>query len=58
MSAFWAELAGVFGDKYGLHILGSYAVTLMILGALLWALVAANARARRELDGLDRERER
>lgn len=57
MSAFWEDLAFIFGDKYGLHILGSYAVTIAVIGVLLWAIVSANARARRELQRYDRERQ-
>lgn len=53
----WQALAGVFGDRYGLHVIGSYAVTLIVLAALAWWIVATNAQARRELDGLDRERQ-
>ncbi|MFK7942365.1 MAG: heme exporter protein CcmD [Paracoccaceae bacterium] len=43
-------------DKYTFHILVSYGSAFALLGALIWATVAANARARQELADLDRER--
>ena len=45
-----------FGDEYSLYVLAAYAATAAILGALIWASAAAGRRARRELDGLERER--
>ncbi|MEM1300574.1 MAG: heme exporter protein CcmD [Pseudomonadota bacterium] len=46
------------GDKYTFHILVSYGSALILLGGLIWASVAANARARRELEKADKERGR
>ena len=46
------------GAQYAEHVLLSFGSTALILGALIWATVAANARARRELDRADRERDR
>jgi len=49
-------LAGIFGDKYGLHVIAAYAATTVVLLALGAAIVSANRRARRALEDLDRER--
>ena len=46
------------GDKYAFHILVSYGSAFLLLGGLIWASVAANAKARRELDEADKERGR
>ena len=46
------------GDKYAFHILVSYGATFLLLGGVIWATVIANARARRELEQVDRERKR
>lgn len=43
-------------DQYAFHVIVSYGTTALLLGALVWASVAANAKARRELEALDRER--
>ncbi len=48
----------LFGDDYGLYVLAAYAATALILGALIWSSMIASRRARRELDGLERERRR
>ena len=45
-------------ERYAEHVLISYGVTALVLGWLIWATIAANAKARRELDEIDRERER
>lgn len=45
-------------DKYAVHVIASYAVTALVLGAMIWASIAANARARRDLESMDRERKR
>jgi heme exporter protein CcmD len=45
-----------FGDEYGLYVLAAYASAAAILAVLIWSSVAAGRRARRELDGLERER--
>jgi len=53
----WMDaLAGIFGDKYGLHVIAAYAATTVVLLALGAAIVSANRRARRALEDLDRER--
>ena len=46
----------LFADQYAAYVLAAYAATALILGALIWSSVAAGRRARRELDGLERER--
>ena len=43
-------------DKYTFHILVSYGSAVVLLGGVIWATIAANARVRRELETLDRER--
>jgi heme exporter protein CcmD len=45
-------------DPYAPYVVAAYAASALILGALIWASVAASRRARRELDGLERERRR
>ena len=45
-------------DKYALYVLVAYGSTALILGWLLWATLAANARARRELAEAEKERGR
>jgi len=45
-------------DKYAVYVIGAYGATLLILGWLTWSTLAANARARRELDDAERERGR
>jgi heme exporter protein CcmD len=47
-----------FADGYALYVLAAYAATAAIVGALIWSSVVASQRARRELDGLERERRR
>lgn len=49
-------MADIFPDlgKYAVHVLGSYAVTLVILGLLTAVALIANARARAELEELER----
>ena len=44
------------GDKYAVYVLASYGATALILGWLLWSTLAANAKARRELDEVERKR--
>lgn len=46
------------GDKYAVYVIVAYLASAAILGALIWSSVAASRRARRELDGLERERRR
>jgi heme exporter protein CcmD len=45
-------------DEYALYVLAAYGATVLILGWLLWTTLAANARARRELAEMERERRR
>ncbi len=45
-------------DKYALYVLAAYGATALILGWLLWTTLAANAKARRELAEMERERRR
>ena len=45
-------------DPYAGHVVAAYAASAAILGALIWSSIAASRRARRELDGVERERRR
>ncbi|MDO5647805.1 heme exporter protein CcmD [Paracoccus sp. (in: a-proteobacteria)] len=36
--------------KYAVTVLASWGISLALLGGLIWQTVAANARARRDLD--------
>ncbi|WP_347138601.1 heme exporter protein CcmD [Paracoccus sp. SSK6] len=36
--------------KYATAVLGAYGVSLALLGGLIWQTLAANARARRDLE--------
>ncbi len=45
-------------DKYALYVLAAYGATALILGWLLWTTLAANAKARRDLAEMERERRR
>ena len=45
-------------DPYVGYVIAAYAVSALILGALVWTSIAASRRARRELDVLERERRR
>jgi heme exporter protein CcmD len=45
-------------DKYAVYVLSAYGATAAILGWLLWSTLAASARARRDLDAVERERGR
>ena len=45
-------------DKYAVYVLAAYGATALILGWLLWTTLAANAKARRELSEMERERGR
>ena len=51
-----------FVDQYAPYVLAAYLATALILGALVWASIAASRRARRDLAGLEqaakRERQR
>ncbi len=46
------------GDPYAVYVIGAYAATAAILGWLVWSTLRANARARAELDRMERERRR
>ena len=46
------------GDKYTVYVASAYLGTVVILGALIWSTLRANARARRELDQVEREHKR
>ena len=48
----------LFADPYAAYVIAAYAATALILGALIWSSVAAAGPARRELEGLERERGR
>jgi heme exporter protein CcmD len=45
-------------DRYAVYVLAAYGATALILGWLLWTTLAANARARRDLTEMERERRR
>ncbi len=45
-------------DKYAVYVLAAYGTTALIRGWLLWSTLAANAKARRELSEMERERGR
>jgi heme exporter protein CcmD len=45
-------------DKYAVYVIAAYGATALILGWLVWSTLAANARARRELAEMERERRR
>lgn len=46
------------GDGYLPYVVAAYAATLLIIGALVWQTLAANARTRARLAALERERGR
>ena len=48
----------LFADPYAAYVLAAYGASALILGALVWASAAAASRARRDLEGLERERRR
>lgn len=43
-------------DPYSGYVLAAYGATALILGALVWATVRANRRAREALDDMDPRR--
>jgi heme exporter protein CcmD len=47
-----------FTDKYAVYVLAAYGATALILGWLLWTTLRANAKARRDLAEMERERGR
>lgn len=48
----------IFSDKYAVYVVSAYVATAVILGWLTWSSIAANARARCELEEAERERRR
>ena len=44
-------------DPYAPYVIAAYAASAVVLGGLVIASVMANARARRELEQLERERQ-
>jgi heme exporter protein CcmD len=44
-------------DKYIWYVVASYASTIVLVGGLIIATVVGAARARRELEDLDRSRD-
>jgi heme exporter protein CcmD len=46
----------IVGDAYAAYVVGAYAASAAVLGTLIWSSIAASRRARRELEGLERER--
>ena len=48
----------LFGDGYAAYVIAVYVATALIIGALVWSSAVASRRARRDLDGLERERRR
>ena len=47
-----------FSDKYAVYVLAAYGATTLILGWLLWTTLSANAKARRDLAEMEKERGR
>ena len=45
-------------DPCAAYVAAAYLASAGVLGALIWSSVAASRRARRELEGLERERRR
>ena len=45
-------------DKYAIYVLMAYGSTALILGGLLWATLVTNAKARRDLAEMEKERGR
>ena len=48
----------MFGDPYAVYVIGAYGATAAILGWLMWSTLSAHARAKRELERMERERGR
>ncbi len=46
------------GDKYAVYVLAAYGSTALILGWLMWSTLAANAKAKRDLAEIEKERGR
>jgi len=45
-------------DKYAVYVLMSYGATALILGGLVWSTLVTNAKARRDLAEMEKERGR
>jgi len=54
----YGYLQGAFDDRYAPYVVGAYVTSAVILGWLLWSTLAANARARRELEDAEEARKR
>ena len=48
----------MFGDPYAVYVIAAYGATAAILGWLVWSTLSASAKARRELEHMERERRR
>ena len=48
----------LFADKYAVYVLAAYGAAALILGWLLWTTLTANAKARRDLAEMEKERVR
>ncbi|HUS53368.1 MAG TPA: heme exporter protein CcmD [Thermohalobaculum sp.] len=48
----------ILTDKYAVYVLAAYGATALILGWLMWTTLAANAKARRDLAEMEKERGR
>lgn len=57
-AGFCAMVEGVFPElgRHACHVAGSYVVTALVMGILIWLSLSANRRARRALEALERER--
>ena len=47
-----------FSDPYTLYVASAYGATALILVGLIWATVAANRKARHDLETLEQERKK
>ena len=45
-------------DKYAVYVLAAYGATALIMGWLTWTTLTANAKARRDLAEMEKERGR
>ena len=46
----------LLSDTYALYVLSAYGASALILGWIVWSSLRANARARAELERIERER--
>ena len=60
VAAVCAGLEQVFPalGRYACHVVAAYGGAAVVLGALIWATLSANRRARAALEELERERRR